>query len=337
MYNTAMKERNVTIYIDAANLVKGSKFLSLGYKIENLLKFFIYKYKANRCVYFSAYFSNMETEYRFLESLGVELVFREMSKVGDEIKANCDVDFTKRIVLDVEGDKVEDVILVTGDGDFATLADYIKSKNKIVKLFSPSINITSYLLTKRQYLNIVYLDNVIGLVQKGKGPAIHARVEGTLFVNSSITIPKKMSSYSGFQIGVFAFIKKENKILLVQDATREQKWALPGGGINFQEIVTDCVAREIKEEIGVNVNVINLLGIFSQQKSPGVVVVFNCDLLNENFVLDKNEVQAVNFFNIAEIEKMKIEEKIKPAQYHIVKQILNTNSYPIYNTCVPSN
>lgn len=132
------------------------------------------------------------------------------------------------------------------------------------------------------------------------------------------------------EVGLFAFIKnKDGEILLVQDATREEKWTMPGGGLDFQEIVTDGIKREIKEEIGVGANVKDLLGVFSQQKTSGIVLLFKCDLESQSFVLDKNEVQNIKYFSVSELEENS--DKIKPAQHSMIKQVHKNNELPIFN------
>jgi 8-oxo-dGTP pyrophosphatase MutT (NUDIX family) len=42
------------------------------------------------------------------------------------------------------------------------------------------------------------------------------------------------------EIGVFALIKNEaGEVLLVRDATRQQKWTLPGGGPELAELMPE--------------------------------------------------------------------------------------------------
>ncbi len=191
-----MKERNVTVYIDVANLICTSKDVNITYDLEKLLKYFVYKYEANKCIYFTTYFKEFEDEYNKLKSIGVEIVFRELSRSGGKVKTDCDVDIANRITLDVEYKKTDEVVLVTCDGDFGNLLDYVKNKIDHVRLFAVAESKTSKLLKKRQYLDIVYLEDVVEAIQKGKGPAIHARIEGTLFDNLSITATQNLSSGS---------------------------------------------------------------------------------------------------------------------------------------------
>jgi ADP-ribose pyrophosphatase YjhB (NUDIX family) len=134
-------------------------------------------------------------------------------------------------------------------------------------------------------------------------------------------------------IGVFGLIQDEKgKVLLVQDATREQKWTLPGGGPEFQELIPDTLIREIKEETSLTVTVGKLLGVFSQQKEPGIVFLFQANVIEGTPKTDGKETQNIDFFSLEEIMEMR--ELIKPAQLSMVHQVLNTeeSKFPIYNS-----
>jgi hypothetical protein len=54
---------------------------------------------------------------------------------------------------------------------------------------------TAYLLTKKSYYKIIYLKDIISLVEKEKGPAIHEKIEGALFNNSSISNTVNLSNH----------------------------------------------------------------------------------------------------------------------------------------------
>lgn len=54
---------------------------------------------------------------------------------------------------------------------------------------------------------------------------------------------------------VYGVIKDNNGIILVRDRTRtDQKWDLPGGGIESGEEVLEALRREIKEETNLEIN-----------------------------------------------------------------------------------
>ena len=65
-------------------------------------------------------------------------------------------------------------------------------------------------------------------------------------------------------VGCGAFILNEKNELLLQlrnKAPEEEYWSIPGGKVELFETFEEAVKREVKEEIGVEVQVIDLLGI----------------------------------------------------------------------------
>lgn len=65
-------------------------------------------------------------------------------------------------------------------------------------------------------------------------------------------------------VGCGAFILNEKNELLLQlrnKAPEKEYWSIPGGKLELFETFEEAVKREVKEEIGVEVQVIDLLGI----------------------------------------------------------------------------
>ena len=65
-------------------------------------------------------------------------------------------------------------------------------------------------------------------------------------------------------VGCGAFILNEKKELLLQlrnKAPEKEYWSIPGGKVEMFETFEDAVKREIKEEIGVEIEVGELIGI----------------------------------------------------------------------------
>ncbi len=65
-------------------------------------------------------------------------------------------------------------------------------------------------------------------------------------------------------IGVGALIKKNNSVLLVKREHEPGKgrWSLPGGLVNLGEKISDAIKREVKEEVGLKVDVIKIVDVF---------------------------------------------------------------------------
>lgn len=66
-----------------------------------------------------------------------------------------------------------------------------------------------------------------------------------------------------FLIVVRAVVCNKDKVLLVKRAKTESigsdTWELPGGKVDFGEELEDALVRELKEEIGISVNIGELL------------------------------------------------------------------------------
>lgn len=65
-------------------------------------------------------------------------------------------------------------------------------------------------------------------------------------------------------VGCGAFIVNENNEILLQlrnKAPEKEYWSIPGGKVELFEEIEDAVKREVMEELGVKVEIIDLLGI----------------------------------------------------------------------------
>lgn len=59
--------------------------------------------------------------------------------------------------------------------------------------------------------------------------------------------------------------------LLLQRRTDNQLWGLPGGGVEPGESVTDAVVREVREETGLEVTPVRLVGVYSAPENNQIV------------------------------------------------------------------
>ena len=68
-----------------------------------------------------------------------------------------------------------------------------------------------------------------------------------------------------------ALIIRDEKILLIKRAAENYTgyWALIGGYLEWDESLEDCVKREVKEEVGLDVTNVKLLNVYSDpERSP---------------------------------------------------------------------
>ena len=62
-----------------------------------------------------------------------------------------------------------------------------------------------------------------------------------------------------------AFVEEGGKVLLIE-RTDNGNWAMPGGALDLGESLTQCAVRETKEETGVDVEVMGLVGVYSDPR-----------------------------------------------------------------------
>jgi len=100
-----------------------------------------------------------------------------------------------------------------------------------------------------------------------------------------------------------AIVLKEGKVLLMRDP-RETKeiWELPGGRLNEDELPPLGLARELKEELGVEFAVHEVVYIeqffqHSDQKNALMIAYF-CTMVNDKveFQLQESEVCEIGWF-----------------------------------------
>jgi 8-oxo-dGTP diphosphatase len=78
-----------------------------------------------------------------------------------------------------------------------------------------------------------------------------------------------------FRIAVFALLFDEHRVLLIHRRDIDW-WSLPGGGMELGETVEDVVKREVLEETGLDVEVEQLVGVYSKPQKQEVVLTFRC-------------------------------------------------------------
>jgi 8-oxo-dGTP diphosphatase len=86
------------------------------------------------------------------------------------------------------------------------------------------------------------------------------------------------SSLPIFRIGVFALIFDEGRILLGHRRDIDW-WNLPGGGMEAGETVDEALRREVHEETGLEVEVEQLVGVYSKPQKQEVVLTFRCRVI----------------------------------------------------------
>ncbi|MFA5986916.1 MAG: NUDIX domain-containing protein [Parcubacteria group bacterium] len=79
-----------------------------------------------------------------------------------------------------------------------------------------------------------------------------------------------------FTIGAFGVIFDENNRVLLCHRRDMNLWNLPGGMVERGKSPWEGVVREVREEVGLDVEVIRLIGVYSKKKKNDVIFSFVC-------------------------------------------------------------
>ena len=105
--------------------------------------------------------------------------------------------------------------------------------------------------------------------------------------------------------GVKCIIKSNDKILLVRHSYGTGWWSFPGGGIKKGELPEQAVEREIKEELGIELNNIEYIDKFinTGEYKIDTVHCFVADARNENIERSEIELKEADWFLLTNLPK----------------------------------
>ncbi len=145
---------NNQAFIDAQNLFLGTTKARPSWKVD-LARFRVYlkdKYQVEKAYYFVGAFNPARQNlYNALQEFGYVVVFREHAETSlSQKKGNVDTDIVFTVMKKlVEKETINKIILVSGDGDYWRMVDYLISKGKFAKLLAPSKKAISSLYKQR--------------------------------------------------------------------------------------------------------------------------------------------------------------------------------------------
>lgn len=153
------KYGNNFAYIDGANLHKG--ILELGWRMDykRFRVFLREKYGVVKAYIFLGFVITNTTLYHNLQNWGYVVIFKPtIPDDKGEVKGNCDAELVLQAVADMYESLYEQAIIVSGDGDFACLVNFLKEKNRLRVVLGPNHRKASVLLRKAVPDNIVFLE-----------------------------------------------------------------------------------------------------------------------------------------------------------------------------------
>ncbi len=177
------KQPNTYAFIDSQNLNLGSQ--RMGWKVDwrKFRKFLRDKYGVTQAYMFIGYMSENESLYEYMHELGFLVVLKPTVDVSAKpeagkdtaekekptVKGNVDAELVLYAMKELPN--YDQAIIVSGDGDFFSLAEYLEEQGKLACILTPNWQYSS--LLKPFEKKIVRLD------QKRRQLAYHDRKKKT--------------------------------------------------------------------------------------------------------------------------------------------------------------
>lgn len=164
------KESNLA-FIDGQNLHMGTT--QDHWKVD-FNKFRIYlkdKYRVIEAYYFLGYASETEQKlYTNLQKAGFIVVFKKhYENLKANKKGNVDTDIVFEIMKNlIDNKNFDKIVLVSGDGDYKKLIDFLIEKNKLGKMLFPNKKFASSLYKKLGSEFYDYLENIKTYIKFGR-------------------------------------------------------------------------------------------------------------------------------------------------------------------------
>jgi 8-oxo-dGTP pyrophosphatase MutT (NUDIX family) len=128
----------------------------------------------------------------------------------------------------------------------------------------------------------------------------------------------------------------QGRLLLLQQAAERKghRWGPPAGGMEAHEDPIIGALREAREEIGVEVELIDLVGIYTIDRGDnhsGIGFVFRGKISSGEIKLREGEISNARYFTQEEIRQLIADDMLYKPEYNLtgIQDWLNGQSFPL--------
>ncbi|MEK7534418.1 MAG: NYN domain-containing protein [Patescibacteria group bacterium] len=154
--NKKAKRHTVYAFIDSQNLnlgtskdiYKGHKRIYTGWKLDykKFRKYLFDKFRVTKAFLFIGFIKQNERMYKSLRSYGYDLIFKPTVKDRQgKPKGNVDAELVLHAAA-IEYANYDRAVIVSGDGDFRCLHEYLEKNGKLLNIIIPNEKSESSLL-----------------------------------------------------------------------------------------------------------------------------------------------------------------------------------------------
>jgi 8-oxo-dGTP diphosphatase len=100
--------------------------------------------------------------------------------------------------------------------------------------------------------------------------------------------------------GAFGVIFDADRRVLLCHRRDIDAWNLPGGGVEAGESPWDAAVREVREEVGLDVEIVRLTGLYWKPETTEIVFNFECRI-RSGTPTTSDEADEVGYFSVEEL------------------------------------
>lgn len=144
-------EQNNLAFVDGQNLYLGTKQDGWSIDLSKLKIYLQDKYNVKEAYYFIGYLQEENNElYKEIQKAGFIVIFKDHNEYAiSKKKGNVDTDIVFEVMKNlVENNNFDRIILISGDGDYKKLVDYLVEKDRFKRILFPNGSKASSLYNK---------------------------------------------------------------------------------------------------------------------------------------------------------------------------------------------
>ncbi len=142
-------------FIDSQNLNLGVRTMGWQVDYKKLRLYLKNKYNVDRAFMFIGLVANNQKLYTQLQAAGFILIFkptvRYFENGKETVKGNVDAELVLHAAA-IEYVNYDKAIIVSGDGDFACLIQFLEENNKLLHVFTPNSKYSKLLRPYSKYI-----------------------------------------------------------------------------------------------------------------------------------------------------------------------------------------
>ncbi len=140
---------NTNIYIDGNNLYRAAKELGFTVNYKKFRGWLRQKYNPKNVFLFIGLIPDRTSFYQHLQESGFILIFKQTISIEGSIKGNCDAELVLKVVSDFYTKNTDSFILITGDGDFGCLVEFLQENKVLDRVLAPDEKKCSFLIRNK--------------------------------------------------------------------------------------------------------------------------------------------------------------------------------------------